>query len=154
MHRGLQGGARGPGGLGRLFVRYSKLLQRRPLLTKAVTGGALNAVGDSISQAVIERRYRTRIDSRRIAVFTLTGAALVSPLLHWWFGTLERMVRLSGIAGSLTKLAADQLLWAPCFVAFILSMCASKRLCLHLNLATSTRSHPLTAPVPITTAGC
>lgn len=116
------GGNSGQQGLiHRAMQRYSRLLNSRPLLTKSATGGVLNAIGDSLSQLVIEKSGMHGFNRKRTVVFVLTGALLISPALHLWFSTLDRVVTLPGFAGASLKLAADQLVWAPCFVAAILS---------------------------------
>jgi hypothetical protein len=47
------------------------------------------------------------------------GLALIGPSLHFWYGILGKYVKFTGVAGTLTRLALDQLFFAPIFLSSI-----------------------------------
>ncbi|CAM9873530.1 unnamed protein product, partial [Laminaria digitata] len=67
-------------------------------------------------------RIAPEIDWGRAARFTLVGAVWVAPVLHTWFGFLTR--RFPGTAAStvVKRVALDQLVFAPVFLASFLSI--------------------------------
>ena len=101
-----------------LWPAYLSLLASSPLATKSATAAALNAAGDASAQLLIEKRGVSELDWARLGRFTLLGGALVGPALHWWYGTLSRVVTLQGTAGALARLGLDQLAFAPVNIVF------------------------------------
>lgn len=67
-------------------------------------------------------RIAPEIDWGRAARFTLVGAAYLAPVLHTWYGFLTR--RFPGTAASavVKRVALDQLVFAPVFLASFLSI--------------------------------
>ncbi|CAM9788893.1 unnamed protein product [Ectocarpus sp. 12 AP-2014] len=129
---------------------YNSLLESRPLTTKAVTSGAIAFAGDvscqllalevakreeeqSSAQDVDEheqhepfgdggaRSVASEIDWGRTLRFTLVGAAVVAPALHAWYGFLIRRLPGTAPATVVKRVALDQLLFAPGFLAVFLS---------------------------------
>ena len=86
-------------------------------------------------------------DARRAAIFTALGGVLIGPALHVWraptpalcalrrgvadsgrrYNTLGRLVGGSGAGVAVKKLLIDQFLFAPPFLAAILSLCVAAR---------------------------
>ena len=87
------------------------------LATKAATSAVLSAAGDVIAQTAVDGKPLSAVDWARAGRFATLGAALVGPALHFWYGALGRAVPAPGTGGALARLAADQLLFAPCFIA-------------------------------------
>ena len=109
------------------------MLERSPLLTKAITAGFIVASGDALCQLAIEKRtllgggepattagngdadgggdgkagkqHKAPLpfDFVRCARFGLTGLVLVGPTLHVWFGVLFRAFPQAGLGGALRK---------------------------------------------------
>jgi hypothetical protein len=69
---------------------------------------------------VVERK--PALDNRRLAIFTALGFAWVAPLLHVWFGLVNRWVPAAGNVGALQRMALDQFAWAPVFIASIIGL--------------------------------
>lgn len=63
---------------------YLGLLQTNPLLTKALTSGAISFIGDLVSQSIATRNA-SQIDPYRTGKFTFLGFAFVGPCLHYWY---------------------------------------------------------------------
>ncbi|CAI7859997.1 unnamed protein product [Closterium sp. NIES-53] len=99
--------------------RYLHLLDRHPLAVKAGTSMLLNLLGDLFCQLVVEGGHG--VDARRAATISLLGLLLVGPTLHVWYSLLFRMVTVQGTPGTLIRLALDQLLFSPLFIATFFS---------------------------------
>jgi hypothetical protein len=110
----------GGGGNGKsLWAMYLLLLESNPLATKMWTSGALNAFGDLLAQFLFEDGKS--VDVKRTLTFTFLGAFLVGPALHFWYGTLGKIVTVGGSLGAGVRLGLDQLAFAPVFLATFLS---------------------------------
>ncbi|KAK9818021.1 hypothetical protein WJX72_005807 [[Myrmecia] bisecta] len=105
----------GAGGIGGLWAAYLGLLTSKPVLTKAVTAGLLNGLGDVFSQKYVEKN--STVDLKRTGIFTFLGCVLVGPTLHFWYLTLSRLVTTPGTPGALMRLGLDQLVFAPIFIS-------------------------------------
>lgn len=107
-------------------VWYDGCLQKSPLLTKCITSGVLFALGDMLAQrleangepraheAVAEKPVsEPSWDYKRTARMVIWGGVLFAPVGHGWYNLLERMVRSSGKAAVMQKIALDQLVYTP-----------------------------------------
>lgn len=84
---------------------------------QCLTGGVLFATGDTIAQQFVEKRG-SRHDIPRTLRLGLYGGAVFSPLASIWFGrVLEKVKFQSNAANIATKVALDQGIASPCFVA-------------------------------------
>merc|ERR1712110_604572 len=104
-------------------VLYDRAVTRRPRLMKGLTTGSLMGVGDILSQ-VIENRGREDhrgIDWKRTLRMGTIGLS-IGPVLHYWFGFLERVTTATGTRAALIKLAYDQFLFAPFMLAVVTSV--------------------------------
>jgi hypothetical protein len=99
---------------------YINLLERKPLVTKCVTGGVLAFSADLVCQYGEQQRLGHRLsdnfDSLRSARFTALGALLVSPTLHYWYGYLGRAVPGTTARDAMKRLFHDQVFFAPAFI--------------------------------------
>ncbi|KAG0562419.1 hypothetical protein M758_9G146900 [Ceratodon purpureus] len=95
---------------------YARHLQTDPIKTKAITLGILNFVGDLVTQLFVEKSGQ--VDFRRLAAMTSLGLFIVGPILHYWYGFLNRVVKAPGTKGVLIRLSMDQFIFAPIFIAF------------------------------------
>jgi hypothetical protein len=99
------------------------MLDTQPVLTKAWTAALLNALGDVLAQLYLEKN--SKLDWKRLGIFTLLGGALIGPALHFWYGTLGRVVTASGNTGTLFRVGLDQFVWAPVFIGVIFASIAA-----------------------------
>eukprot|EP00934_Nitzschia_sp_Nitz4_P005352 Nitzschia sp. Nitz4//scaffold91_size79674//33678//34502//NITZ4_005366-RA/size79674-processed-gene-0.107-mRNA-1//-1//CDS//3329560097//5342//frame0 len=116
-----------------IFAWYSRQLERRPLLTKAVTSGVLAGVGDIVCQylsyshtithhadttATLTDSFWASIDWSRTAKFLGMGAFWVAPITHVWYHALSVRILPGSRTRSkvLQRLFVDQLIFAPLFV--------------------------------------
>ncbi|CAN1337533.1 Protein sym-1 [Linum perenne] len=102
-----------------LLLWYLSLLAKYPVLTKAVTSGLLNFLGDVICQLVIDKA--PSLDFKRTSRFAFLGLVLVGPALHFWYLYLSKLVTIPGAAGAFTRLVLDQFIFAPVFLGLFLS---------------------------------
>lgn len=59
---------------------------------------------------------------RRLSTFTVLGLLWVAPCLHFWYGTLNRLVTATGNTGALMRMACDQLGFAPLFIGSMIAI--------------------------------
>lgn len=111
-------GGSGGNWFGAIWSFYLMQLERNPLVTKAITSGLLNGVGDAIAQLSFSDED---FNWKRFAIFQLLGFVLIGPALHVWYGTLARMFSTPGTSSALGRLAMDQILFAPFFLGSIIS---------------------------------
>ncbi|KAL4436140.1 hypothetical protein ABPG77_005588 [Micractinium sp. CCAP 211/92] len=113
------GGGGGGSGGGGLWVAYLALLEKQPLLTKALTAALLNGLGDAIAQSQFEKGG---FNWKRFAIFTGLGLVVIGPALHFWYGSLGSIVKATGNTGAIMRLSLDQLCFAPVFISMIVSL--------------------------------
>lgn len=68
-----------------------------------------------------KRGFASEIDWGRTVRFTFVGAAVVAPALHLWYGVLLRWLPGTAPTTVVKRVALDQLLFAPVFLAGFLS---------------------------------
>lgn len=102
-----------------LQQRYMKLLHDHPVLTKSVTSAAIAGSGDFMCQMCFES---SDFNWKRFGIFTFLGGVYIGPLLHGWYGLLGRYVPGTSTRAVMTRLVADQALFAPPTVASFFSL--------------------------------
>lgn len=114
------------GGGGNPFLRLASLYlsaqSRWPIRTKAASTLVLSVLGDLVAQRIAARRAGVpfSLDGRRTAAVGAWAFCFMGPVLHHWFGALDRVFVGRGRAAVGAKVACDQLLFAPPFnAAFI-----------------------------------
>lgn len=96
-------------------------LESRPIATKCITAGVLNATGDIASQFLVENA--STLDLKRLAIFTIHSSLVVAPALHGWYNVLNyRLINGTGNRKAALRVAADQLMFAPVAIAGFLSI--------------------------------
>lgn len=68
---------------------YTYQLEKRPTTTKVVTSGIIAAVGDILSQVLLNPG--AVLDFRRVAVFGTIGALYFAPVIDAWFTFLGKL---------------------------------------------------------------
>ncbi|KAI9346078.1 hypothetical protein DFJ73DRAFT_838237 [Zopfochytrium polystomum] len=105
-----------------MFKAYDRLLNRFPTLTQAGTCGLLFIAGDVMAQQLVERRGLRRHDAVRTAQLAAYGGLVAGPAIGLWYPFLQRAVTLkSPFQALLARVAADQLIFAPTFIACFFS---------------------------------
>jgi len=133
---GSSSGSSSSGGGGGLFGVYNRWLEAAPLATKCATSGLLSMVADIVCQVQFPNKpaasssssgssssssgvgdaARPPLDTARVLKFSVLGAFLTGPALHFWYGFLARRFPGATLGNAMQRLACDQLVFAPCFV--------------------------------------
>jgi len=93
---------------------YQGLLTRRPIVTKSVTAAIIMGSGDAVQQLVIERGSPNwTYHPQRTIRQGLFGLVFLGPLLHGWFGILDRLVASTATLGPVKKMLLDQAFCGP-----------------------------------------
>lgn len=103
-----------------VWVKYSDLLARRPVATKAITGGVIGASADLTCQLVFENA-NGEFDVVRFLKFSFLGTFLVAPTLHYWYGFLGRVLPGTSFSMTVQRLFFDQLVFSPSFLCLFMS---------------------------------
>ncbi|KAI1313968.1 hypothetical protein F5Y03DRAFT_389456 [Xylaria venustula] len=104
---------------------YQRSLAARPLLTQSLTTAVLFAVGDITAQQVVEKKGLEKHEFMRTGRMFAYGGAVFGPAATTWFGILQKRVVLKNKnAEILARVACDQLIFAPTFIAVFLGSMA------------------------------
>lgn len=118
-YSGGSGGGSGRSGAAGLWAAYTTLLAKKPLLTKSVTAGVLNGLGDVLAQVTVDKHRD--FDFKRLAIFAFLGVAMIGPMLHAWYGVLGRVVTSTGPKAGLMRMVLDQFVAAPFFIGSVVA---------------------------------
>jgi hypothetical protein len=82
---------------------YMRCLNSAPVPTKSVTFFFISALGDLLSQTIQARGVAggLSLNWHRLRVYAVLGAVYVAPVIHVWFGYLERLKSPGGPLASL-----------------------------------------------------
>lgn len=104
-----------------IYQKYSQLLTKSPLLTNIITTGFLFGTGDYLAQTL----YPTsdRYNYHRTLRATFFGSVIFAPIGDKWYKLLHKInlpfskshisSKTNAVLSTLTKVAADQLIFAP-----------------------------------------
>mmetsp|Transcript_19764 Transcript_19764/g.38705 ORF Transcript_19764/g.38705 Transcript_19764/m.38705 type:complete len:196 (-) Transcript_19764:381-968(-) len=98
---------------------YDEALQRRPVLTKCLTSGAIAGAGDLLAQTFFAEENAT-FDAARFARFATLGGVLVGPTLHVWYGYLGSKIVGRSASATLKRVVLDQTVFTPIFLPIFL----------------------------------
>eukprot|EP00761_Pharyngomonas_kirbyi_P011488 gb/GECH01011513.1/.p1 GENE.gb/GECH01011513.1/~~gb/GECH01011513.1/.p1 ORF type:complete len:252 (+),score=52.66 gb/GECH01011513.1/:1-756(+) len=105
-----------------LWKAYQNVLQNYPITTKSSISGSLFTLGDYISQRgeqkqlkLDDQERKLNYDKKRGLQMLLFGTFINGPVMHAWYRQLDILVPRSGFRACLTKLAWDQLIFAPLY---------------------------------------
>ncbi|XP_031626522.1 protein Mpv17 [Contarinia nasturtii] len=103
--------------------KYQKALKKYPILTQAVQAGFLMGAGDFLAQTIIEKQKISQCDYIRTLKFFSIGFCVAGPGLRKWYGALDSYVTAKSRLGrTAQKVFIDQAVFAPIFLAFLLSV--------------------------------
>lgn len=103
---------------------YIKLLQTRPVLTKAVTSSAVSALGNFISQLIVPNPQNSgKIVWRSVAAYASFSFVVSGPLIHYFYILLDKLVpqkKESATLDGIKRVLFDRFVFAPPFILFFL----------------------------------
>ena len=104
-----------------MFRWYSKMLGKKPLITRMVTCGFLFGLGDFICQGIEQQeKGRFSIDRRRLVRFSFFGCFLAAPILNYQYGRILPMISSKTTPSAIfAKLTFDQIIFSPIYTAYI-----------------------------------
>lgn len=111
---GGNGNSEGDGFFATLLAMYVQAVRKYPIRTKATSTCLLALLGDYFAQRIAQRQDPGfSLDVRRSASIGVWGFCFMGPVLHYWYGLLDRM--FLGRYAVLSKVLSDQILFAPFF---------------------------------------
>ncbi|XP_052763090.1 protein Mpv17-like isoform X2 [Mya arenaria] len=105
----------------RLWRAYQTALHVHPVKTAAFSAGTLISLGDVLAQFVVEKRDLASYDKKRTLRFAIFGTFFGGPVFSLWYTRLATSFGHTKYA-SLKMVACDQLLFAPPFLAYFLTV--------------------------------
>lgn len=138
--------------LASFFSWYSNKLDTHPLLAKGITSGLISGAGDIICQVITAATTDATVtvakdkgadssltssssfcwDWKRTGRFFVLGAALVAPIVHWWYAALATKIlpgNSANVSLVIKRVLTDQLVFAPPFCcAWLVSLWALEEL--------------------------
>jgi len=104
-----------------LFENYKTALRLAPLTTKSITSCTISILGEIFGCYIRCKAKGEKfwIDAKRVGIFGLYGLVITGPVLHWWYGLLEKSLNdlnFQGYAKTLAKLIIDRCIFGPPFV--------------------------------------
>ncbi|KAF0683779.1 Aste57867_24163 [Aphanomyces stellatus] len=103
------------------WAKYQDELREKPLQTKAATSAAMGVCGEVLAHTLKKKPIYT-VSFRRMLAFGLYGGVVTGPIMHYWYGFLERMRSGGNKLTPTQKLLMDRLLLTPPFVALTILM--------------------------------
>lgn len=96
------------------IATYVTLVQKYPIRTKAVSTCILAFIGDLTAQKISQETPEFQYDTRRSVSIATWAFFFMGPVLHMWYGALDRLI-VSGKLIPVRKMLVDQTLFAPFF---------------------------------------
>ena len=118
-----------------LWLRYNHFLDTRPVVTKCVTAGVIATAADVVCQINFPLQENDLklpplqgIYWQCTANFALLNTVFIPPIVQWWHGLLSTKIAGPSFGAAVQRVAMDQALFAPLFVAvFFLPLVSSWR---------------------------
>jgi len=92
---------------------YNEALDKKPLITKAMTSLVGWAAGDAIAQIFIGKGA---FDLKRFLTLSAFGVLYHGPSGHYFYNWLDKQIEGKDFKAVFSKVAIDQILWCPLFM--------------------------------------
>lgn len=96
--------------LGLAWACYLKRLEKRPVLTKAITAGCLSSASDILAQSMTSKKAFNLNRTLAIGVFGLMWSG---PSAHYWQAWLQKKFPKQDDASVVQKVVVDQVTYGP-----------------------------------------
>jgi protein Mpv17 len=104
---------RGGSVLGDVWTGYNDKLASDPILTKAATSLVGFSIGDVLAQTCVQKE--SDFDVKRLLQMAAFGFMIHGTTGHYFYGFLDGVIPGKGPLDVASKVAIDQILWAPIF---------------------------------------
>ncbi|KAK2143766.1 hypothetical protein LSH36_814g00016 [Paralvinella palmiformis] len=105
-----------------IWKSYQLVLRTHPRLAQALNTSVLFGSGDVIAQLFLERRSLRTYDARRTSRYTGVGLLVAGPAMYAWYTRLDRIVKGTKSLAVIKKVALDQVLFLPVYLASFISL--------------------------------
>ncbi|XP_046380539.1 peroxisomal membrane protein 2-like [Haliotis rufescens] len=100
---------------------YLKLLQEKPILTKACTSAVVSSLGNIVSQLIVPNpQTKGRIAWRSTLAYATFGFCVSGPVFHYFYVNLEKFFPKGSPNAALKKVLFDRLIFTPPFIFLFL----------------------------------
>jgi len=107
--------------LSKALAEYVRLLQDRPVITKAITNAVVSGFGNIVAQIVApDLSNGGRLKWRSIFAYSSFGFLVNGPLIHHFYVYLEKVLPKSGKNAGIKRLLFDRFVFAPPFLLLFL----------------------------------
>ncbi|KAK5582942.1 hypothetical protein RB653_004531 [Dictyostelium firmibasis] len=105
----------------KLWGLYLGLLDNHPLVTKSLSTGFLMGTGDILAQK-FEHKFKGtngdekgefKLNYKRVITMSTVGVLYSGPMLHYWYKSLDVMIKGESKSVVIKKMLVDQLVFAP-----------------------------------------
>ncbi|EEB10887.1 protein Mpv17, putative [Pediculus humanus corporis] len=101
---------------------YKILTLKYPIGSQAIQTGLIMGNGDVIAQLLVEKKPFSLFDFLRTSQYVFVGSFFVGPSLRVWYGFIDKIFSEKNKTTAVKKMLVDQLLFAPVFLAAVLSV--------------------------------
>jgi len=96
-----------------LWSKYNANLEKRPIITKALTSAIGFALGDYLAQKFIDKRES--LDLERLGRMASFGLLVHGPTGHFFYNWLDKTIPGTEALAVASKVFVDQVIWNPIF---------------------------------------
>ncbi|KAH9503871.1 Peroxisomal membrane protein 2 [Bulinus truncatus] len=105
----------------RAFHQYLRLLQERPVVTKAATNAVVSGFGNIISQYLApDPTFKGRINWKSVFAYSSFGFFVNGPLIHHFYAFLDKLFPKENPNSKWKRVLFDRLIFAPPFLLIFL----------------------------------
>ncbi|XP_005112377.1 peroxisomal membrane protein 2 [Aplysia californica] len=107
--------------LSRALAEYVRLLQDRPVITKAITNGVVSGFGNLLSQVLApDVSTGGRMNWRSVFAYSSFGFLVNGPLIHHFYVYLEKIMPKNRPNAGIKRVLFDRFIFAPPFLLLFL----------------------------------
>ena len=101
---------------------YSQHLERRPIITKSITAGAIFGLSDYLAQKVERSNKNDALNWTRTMGSMLVGLLYFGPAAHYWYEMIFRLLPETGLLSTLQKAFWGQIIFGPSFTCIFFAV--------------------------------
>jgi hypothetical protein len=116
------------------FAWYSRKLDTHPIATKCISAGLVSCIGNMLAQGInhhqatndlttknVEKeKEEFQIDFSQVGRFAFLNVIFVAPVLHYWYGFINKAVPGSSASRILQRVFWDEFVFSPVYIPVFL----------------------------------